>query len=289
MADMKKASFDIIKPFVDRANSAIGVDPDDYVNESDGLIYCGKCHTPKQYRGVINDKEFTVMCLCECQGKARKEIEDEAERQQREARIKDIKRIGFYSDECEAMNLDNDDGKDERVSRIIRNYIAKWDEMRERSKGLLLYGDVGTGKTFYAACIANALMEKGVFVLMTNFSRLSNTLMSKTGYERQNYIDRVCRFPLLIIDDLAAERDTEWMNEVVQNVIDERYRAKLPIIITTNLTPEEIKFTNVKSKQRTYSRLLEMCYPVAVKGDDRRKDKLRRDFDEISKLLGANG
>jgi len=78
------------------------------------------------------------------------------------------------------------------------------------------------------------------------------------------------------------------MGEIIQNIIDSRYRAGLPLIITTNLTSEELKKPAEIRKQRIYSRLYEMCYPVEVTGNDRRKKKLRNEFDEISDLLGVN-
>lgn len=75
------------------------------------------------------------------------------------------------------------------------------------------------------------------------------------------------------------------MSEIVMNVIDSRYRSKKPIIVTTNLTSEEIKNPTDVSKQRIYSRLLEMCYPVEVKGTDHRKRKLKDDFESIKNML----
>ena len=104
--------------------------------------------------------------------------------------------------------------------------------------------------------------------------------------EKQQYIDGLKRFDLLIIDDLASERDTEYMGEIVQNIIDSRYRSGLPLIITTNLTAEELKHPAEIRKQRIYSRLFEMCVPVEVKGYDRRKKKLVMEHEEMSKILG---
>lgn len=157
--------------------------------------------------------------------------------------------------------------------------------MRERGKGLLFFGTVGTGKTFHAACIANALIDKGYPCLVTNFARLVNTLQGM--YEgKQQYIDSLNKFDLLVLDDLAAERDTDYMNEIVQNIVDSRYRAGLPTIVTTNLTADELKNPADIRKARTYSRLLEMTFPVEVKGADRRKAKLASDYNEFSDLLG---
>ena len=193
--------------------------------------------------------------------------------------------MGFSDAEMQGWTFANDDNSNKRVSEIARRYAENFWEMKGRSKGLLFYGTVGTGKTFAAACIANALIDKGVPALVTNFARLTNTIGGM--YEgKQQYIDGLSRFDLLVIDDLASERDTEYMNEIVFQIIDSRYRSGLPLIVTTNLTAEEIKHPAEVKRQRIFSRLLEMCIPVEVKGADRRKEALKSDFNELKDLLG---
>lgn len=86
--------------------------------------------------------------------------------------------------------------------------------------------------------------------------------------------------------DLGAERETEYMGEVVHNIIDNRYRAKLPLIITTNLTPDNLKNPTDIRKQRIYSRLLEMCIPVLVPGKDRRLQNNKENIDYMKSILG---
>ena len=89
-----------------------------------------------------------------------------------------------------------------------------------------------------------------------------------------------------MIDDLAAERDTEYMWEQVMNVVDSRYRAGLPLIVTTNLTAQELSSPSDVRKARVYSRLLEMCLPFHVEGADRRRVKAHDDVAELRGLLG---
>ena len=114
-------------------------------------------------------------------------------------------------------------------------YVDKWAEVRTKNIGLLLWGGVGTGKSFFAGCIANALMEQEVSVRMTNFSSILNDL-SNSFSGRNDMVDRLCSYPLLIIDDFGIERGTEYALEQVYNIIDARYRSKKPLIVTTNLT-----------------------------------------------------
>ena len=95
--------------------------------------------------------------------------------------------------------------------------------MRAENLGLLLWGGVGTGKSFLAGCIANALMEQEVPVRMTNFAQILNKLNSSFS-RRNDVVDKRCRYPLLIIDDFGMERGTEYTLEQIYNIVDSRYR-----------------------------------------------------------------
>lgn len=266
-----------------RAAESIKAEQGDYI--LDGLLYCGKCNTKKQTRVMIFGQERTPPCLCKCAVEKRDREETERQRIEFEKRIKEMRRVGFPDEEMQKWTFERDDRANEHITNVGRKYVENFDIMRENGKGLLYYGPVGTGKTFAAACIANALIDKGFPCLVTNFARLINTISGM--YDgKQEYIDGLNRFALLIIDDLATEADTEYRNEIVFNIIDSRYRAGLPIIVTTNLTAEELKNSADIRKQRIYSRLFERCIPLEVKGVDRRRNRLKNDFKAYTDLLG---
>ena len=266
-----------------RASEAIKAEQGDYLEG--GLLHCGKCHTPKQVRLQILGRERTPYCLCKCESEKLEREEQEFKRRQWQENIQRKRRVGFADSDLVNCTFAADDKSNEKISNVGINYVENFRKMREDGKGLLFFGTVGTGKTFIAAAIANALIDKGYNCLVTNFSRLVNTIQGMYA-GKQEYIDSLNRFDLLIIDDLAAERDTEYMNEVVQMIIDNRYRAGLPLIVTTNLTSDELKNPADIKKQRTYSRLLEMTIPIEVVGSDRRKDKLKHDYKEYKDILG---
>lgn len=267
-----------------RAAESIKAEQGDYYGD-DGLLYCHKCNTPKQSRVILFGKERTPYCLCRCATEARDREEAERQRIEFQRKIKEYRRVGFPESEMQDWTFENADGSNEKIMSAMKNYVANFGELRQQGKGLLLFGTVGTGKTYAAACIANALIDKGYPVLMTNFARIANTVQGL--FEgRQEYYDSLNRFPLLVLDDLSAERKTEYMQEIVFNVIDSRYRAGLPLIVTTNLTSEELKHPSDISYQRTFSRLLEMCLPVKVEGKDKRLDKLKADIQPMKDLLG---
>ena len=154
---------------------------------------------------------------------------------------------------------------------MAKRYVNQWEQVKEKNLGLLFWGDVGTGKSFLAACTANALLSQGVTVMMTNFPRVLTRMGDLQFGERSEYIASFSKFDLLVIDDLGVERSSEYTLEQIYAVIDERYKSNLPLIVTTNLTPKQLGSAHDVAHARIYSRILEMCTPVLLQGADRRR------------------
>ena len=273
-----------INEIADKAAAQNAIQQGDYIGD-DGLLYCGNCNTPKQCKVELFGKERVVYCLCKCRVEKREAERIEQLQKEKALHIQRLRKLGFPDAEMQKWTFDKDDRKNEQISDAAQKYVENFAEMKKRGKGLLLFGTVGTGKTFISACIANALIDKGYSCLVTNFARLVNTIQGMFD-GKQDYIDSLNKFDLLVIDDLASERDTEYMGEIVQNIIDSRYRAGLPLIITTNLTSKELKHPAEIRKQRIYSRLFEMCVPIQVAGADRRKQITINELDDTTELLG---
>lgn len=275
----------IIEGIAKASENTIPVNDGDYI-DSEGLLCCGKCHTRKETIIVLaNGKQLKPRCVCKCEQERMQEEEDNRKAKELADKVKELRKIGFPDAEMSRFTFENDDRSNEYISDVAKRYADNFTTMYSKHKGLLLFGTVGTGKTYIAACIANALIDRGYTCLVTNFARLTNTINGM--YDgKQEYIDGLDRFSLLVIDDLASERDTEYMNEIVTNIIDARYRSGKPMIVTTNLTSEELKNPRDVRKQRIYSRLMEMCIPLEVKGTDRRKKKLIDEKNEFDELLG---
>lgn len=266
-------------------NSDIKHTEGDYEGEN-GLLYCGKCNSPKQCEIRLNGRVLRPYCLCECEAKAVKLQEDSEKAENLKEEIERTRKSGFPDPELMQWTFAIDDRANEKASDISLRYCTHFLSMKEKGKGILYLGNCGTGKTFLAACIANELINQGFSVLMTNFSRLVNIIFGlKEG--KQNYIDSLNSYDLLIIDDLGVERQSEYVAEIVQNIVDSRYRAGLPLIITTNLTPKDFSAESSDiAKSRLYSRISEMCLPVVVSGVDRRKKNSAACDSELKKLLG---
>lgn len=253
--------------FLDRIQVQKEPRPEQYLGE-DGLLYCGKCHTPVQCRITFEGKERIMPCICKCQKEERERQEQRMKGEEQLLYVRRLKAAGIQERHLQDWTFAS--ATDTPSIQMAKRYTENWKKVKAENLGLLLWGDVGTGKSFLAACIANALLEKGVPVLMTNFSKILNQMGAMYSDERYRYIASFNRFSLLIIDDLGIERNTEYALEQVYAVIDERYKTGLPLIITTNLTISQLRNPEDVAHARIYSRVLEMCTPVHVPGHDRR-------------------
>lgn len=268
--------------------------------DSEGFLVCGKCHTRRQVEVNMPDlkavpfdpkKKVRVKMPVSCRCRAERRYQEEQMLQQdkdmramealkrqslMDERLRDVSFDSFRKTNDNAYNL-----------KLCLRYANHFDEMLAKNQGLLFYGGVGTGKTFAAACIANHLLNQRIPVIMTSFVKL---LESMQGFSEDDsaLIARLNRAKLLIIDDLGAERSTDYALEKVYDIVDSRYRAKLPIILTTNLSMTELKESTDIRYTRIYDRIFEMCYPMQFKGQSWRKVEAARRFDAMKNFLEGN-
>lgn len=258
--------------------------PDEYINESDHLIYCSKCRTPRQCRHIFAGKILLPPVRCKCQQEIYEKEEENRKLREKREEIERMRARGLQDKALYDYTFSRDSGINPEL-RYAHNYVDNWKTMKSQSTGLLIWGNVGTGKSFFAGCIANALIEQGVPVLMTNFARILNTLTGMHFDDRNQFIDSLNHYSLLIIDDLGVERNSEFALEQVFNVIDIRYRSKKPLIVTTNLTLEELNTPSDLAHQRIYDRILERCIPVKINNRNIRQDNAAIHMAEAKKLL----
>lgn len=271
----------IIDLLITRDNSK----PGDFYDE-DGYLVCGNCHTRKQFDleflGAI--RRVPVACKCE-QEKSRIEQEEEQQRQLQN-KIDEFRKSGIADPEYLKWRIEIDDKTNVRISNAVVRYINKWETMKKQNIGILFYGNVGTGKTFYAACIANGLLDREIAVLMTNIPALITGMQNDFERNKSSLLYKIFDIPLLVIDDLGSERDTPYSCEKLYEIIDTRYRSGKPLIVTTNLSPEELKNPADLRYKRVYDRILEMCHPILVTGESRRVKKAANKRKQACELLG---
>jgi len=185
--------------------------------------------------------------------------------------------------------FDADNGKVSQMNHA-RHYVQHWQKMREKGIGLLFWGPPGTGKTYAAACIANAFVESkedfAPSVIMTTFGCILRRMLACGPQEREEYFDRLLRCHILILDDFGMERQTEFAREQVFNLINGRYLSGSPIIMTTNLTMQQLKNPQSMAEHRIYDRVLEMCVPVLFDGESLRREKASEKLRFYKDLIG---
>lgn len=262
--------------------------PEDYTDPETGLLVCGVCGEPKQIRVELLGMVQTVPCDCRC-------IQEEKDRQREEQARRDAeymatrRRAECFGDDMRkaGCTFDSDDQRNAKLARQVRGYARQFEKFKQEGRGLLFLGPTGTGKTFYACCIANALIDAGYSAIVTNFAQIANDLQGT--FDKAQVHNRLLRADLLVLDDLAAERDTSFMQEIVFQVVEERSAAKKPLIVTSNVSTQEFMNPGDLARRRVFSRLKEVCIPIAVTGADRREEQMRKRVAGDQALLDAAG
>ena len=272
---------DIIRSLADRvpqdAETVVG---------ADGLLHCSRCGGARQARISLLDVERIVPCVCPCLEKKRTDEDEQQRRMEWALQLEQMRTEGFPERETRGFTFEADDGALPQITEAMRRYCDGFLEFKKDGKGLLLYGSVGTGKTFYAGCVVNELIERGYPCLLTSVTRIVTQLSGKAE-GKQDFLDGLTRYSLVALDDLGVERDTEFVNETLSVVVDALYRGKIPMIITCNLSPAQIAKDEDGRRQRTFDRILERCHPIKIDGISRRKQTGRDSYAEMKKLLGV--
>ena len=221
----------------------------------DNLLHCGVCNEPKQAVKEIpfvDNKKLIVTLQCKCQ-----RDEDEKQRlalaeHEHKRKVEYLTKRGLSYTKYKECTFAKDDGRNPEITKICCNYVRHFPEMRDMNNGIMFYGDTDKGKTFYACCIANALIQREIPVLVTTLSNLvQNRVKSMTSNAPEICLDD---FRCIVLDDIGTENTTQ----TAFNIIDEIYLSKKLLIVTTNLSPSNLKSTDTEHR-RIYNRILEMC------------------------------
>lgn len=267
------------------AKTEAGAETETEYLAEDGLMHCRICDGKRQTitKGVpeLGIQPRTVRCWCNCPTE-----QDKLREQEKQIKIEQHRSVCFQGvEDLRGCTFDNDDGKgDPQLITAARLYADNFKDHMRDGMGLLYYGPVGTGKTFLAACIANAVLAQGYRVRLTNFAKVADEIW--TADDKAGYIADLCRYDLLMLDDLGAERKSEYMQEMVYKIVNARYVAGAPVIVTTNLTTDELTKTADIGYQRTYDRLLEKCLPIKVDGRSRRRAAAAATWGDMRRQLG---
>ena len=255
------------------------------IRGEDGLWRCSVCgKVTRRSVEFLGRRDFRILCQCQMAEKAKKA---EFLRQEADAKTaRELRKMSMMDEKLKDASFSTfvEDAENQRAHRIAVRYVEKFGEMLKTGQGLMFYGPVGTGKSYTAAVIANELMSRKRSAIMTSFVKLLDR-MSQFDIADEDYIAQLNRAELLFIDELGAQRGTDAAMEKVYNIVDSRYRSCKPLILTTNLEIEEIKSEPDIRRSRIYDRILEMCYPVPMRGLSWRKREAARKFRSVKALL----
>lgn len=255
---------------------------DEYMK--DGLIYCAICNTPRQ--ALIEG--YYVSMFCQCQ----REVKEREEAALRKQLIEEQRKKLISSPKLRACRFEVDDGETPNTKQICEKYVENFEKLKENGFGLFIFGDKGTGKTFYAYAIANALIDKGYKIRGVKLT----SIIQRAQQFSEDFETAVAPFyeaDLLIIDDLGKERSTPFAAEAVFNFLDGCYIRKVPLIVTTNKDIDEIeKIMNEPetAEEATYAcifdRVFEHCKKIRL-NKVRRRERLAKHNEEImNEILG---
>lgn len=243
-----------------------------------GIKYCLQCGKPLEVmieHPLLGKRAYPI--ICDCDLKAEQEIRDRLAAEENDRRRKSCFGSFAYGLMDARFAADNNERPD--VSRKCKNYCKNFEEILRYSQGMIFYGGVGTGKSFMAACIANELIDRGYSAYMTTMSAIERQTSAYMREERAEFIESIGRYDLLIIDDLGSERQTEYMEELTFEIVNRRYCAMRPMIITTNIDIERIKNPPTDYEKRLFDRVLEACsYPIKFEGKSQRRSNVAKRY-----------
>lgn len=248
------------------------------------ILFCGECHTPKEMvlKEFFEGKKVRIPCEHIKAQKVAERAKEEAAELARYA--EETRRKAFPSERMMQYRFENDDGTNLKLTNALKTYAKDFRKYRDEGMGLLLYGSCGTGKTFSACQTANALIDAGFTVKFTTFSDIKAQLLAT--YDKEEIYHALNSCHLLVIDDMGIEGNGNFTKETVYKVINDRYQLGRPMLITTNLSMDEMLKPNSEIDARIFDRVLEICHPIKVEGATKRIPKARERYKEMKAELG---
>ena len=243
-------------------------------------------------RSVLG-KMVKLPIMCECEAEEYKLQRDLQDKKETILKLEKLRKHSLMDNRFKNCTFDNFIVEDSNKTylNLAKKYVENFKEIKDSNMGLLFYGPPGTGKTYLAFCIANELMKGLTPVIAISSIGLLNQIKEtykKYGKEGEyEIINALKNASLVVLDDLGSESGTEWAREKLYEIIDSRYRDNKPIIITTNLSQNELmnKLASGDGVNRTYDRIVEMCTQIEVKGKERRKIAGQIKQDRLRELL----
>lgn len=237
--------------------------------------------------GKVKDRVWAgriIYPICACEAKIRDDREAGRYDEERQYKILENRRRCFKDTKTASSTFNFDARRGSDVSKAARAYIEHFAELREKGQGLLLYGPVGVGKSFYAACVCNELLDRGYVCLFADMNQLID-MVDGDFQGKQERLDSLKDFDLIVIDDFGKERRGGYMDEQIIDIMDKIYENYIPLIVTTNMEPAEMIADDDLFYQRVYSRIIENCTPVKVEAKNQRYVAAQKNRQQMLNLV----
>lgn len=235
---------------------------------------CGNIVEPVVIEVFGQTRYIRGTCKCELERQAQEEARrKEYERKARIARLFDLAELGPRFAECTFESWIARPGS-ERCLEAAKNFAEHFDRHQVSGEGLLMFGNPGNGKSHLAAAIVNAVIPRGKACVFRSvpalLKKLQETYRADARVSESEILAVLQDADLVVLDDLGAEKMTEWAESMIYYIVDQRYRWRKPIIVTTNCDLETLEN---RIGVRTIDRLLEMCVLVENRATSYRKEE----------------
>lgn len=240
--------------------------------------YCGGKRATIQFIPGIN-RSCKLPIACPCKSKEfqqKRQMNDVEETNRKLDKFRKYSMMDEQFVNCTFDNWDHSKTK-ERYFNLGVNYINRINEMKQKQQGMLFWGPPGISKSHLSYCIANEAIKMSIPTIAISVEGIANKIKSTynndSKEEEAQILNNLFGASLIILDDLGTEIENEWNKKIVGSVIDGIWRAKRLLIVTTNLTPEQLKkrYSSKESVDRIYDRLYEMCAFVQMTGQSIRQ------------------
>ena len=227
-----------------------------------------------------------VQPVCQCEHNAKKEEINKFVKAKEENEVRELFSISNICDKYLKASFENFEMRQgaESAYKIAKHHAEHFKEYGFES--IMLWGEPGNGKTHLAAAVHNQLIAQNkvvVFISMPELLGKIKATFNRNNKETEQQILKALNIcDLLIIDDLGAEKTSDWVQETLFTIIDGRYRRQKPILATSNIEPSKLKDQIGK---RAYDRILEMSQPIENKATSYRREIAKQRMSKYNEIL----
>ena len=237
-------------------------------------VHCPICGKEKTWRkGNILGAVIRVPIMCQCEVDLEEEIKKQEEAKAKLDRINRILAMSNLGERFRDASFDSfqPTAGTEACWAYTKEYAENFEKKTE--SGICICGRAGNGKSHLAAALVNRVIQRGFTAVFIEVPDLFSRIKATYGAEGEGSEDKIMaalsKCDLLVLDDAGAEKPTDWVQEKFYQIINARYKNRLPVVITTN-TKDMAGLEDIIGF-RAYDRVLEMCVPLKNNGESYRR------------------